>query len=80
MSKPKSYLYTGTKGHMVEVAHSLPASPTDLFNRGWEDISDPNEAANGHYKYKESATGLRVRFDKKVEGATGLGEKIITIL
>lgn len=75
MSKPKSYLYTGTKGHIVDVARSLPSSPTDLFKRGWEDVSNPNEAASGHFQYKETATGLRVRFDRKVDGATGFRGK-----
>lgn len=56
MSKPKSYLYTGTKGHIIDIAHSLPTSPKDLLKSGWEDISDPNEVVHGHYKYKESAT------------------------
>lgn len=75
MSKPKSYLYTGTKGHIIDIAHSLPTSPKDLLKSGWEDISDPNEVVHGHYKYKESATGLGVRFDKKKDGAPGFRGK-----
>ena len=71
MSKPKSYLYHGTKGHIVDTAHSLPSSPTKLLNNGWEDISNPNEAAHGHFKYKEKSTGLRVRFDKGDSSQSG---------
>lgn len=75
MSKGISYLYFGTKGHIVSVASYLPSNPTELLNNGWEDISHPSAADSGHYELKETTTGLRIRFDKKISGASGFRGK-----
>ncbi len=64
MSKPLSYKYTGTKGHIADVAETLPKKGKSLLKNGWEDISRPEQAALGHYTYREKSTGLRVRFDE----------------
>lgn len=75
MSKGISYHYSGTKGHIVSVASSLPSNPSELIKNGWKDISHPGSAASGHYELKEVSTGLRVRFDKKASGAPGFKGK-----
>ncbi len=71
MSKGFGYKYSGTLGHIVGVANSLPKSPTVLLQNGWEDISHPNQKAAGHWELRESATGLRIRFDKGEANAPG---------
>ena len=71
MSKSLSYNYSGTKGHIVSVASSLPSSASTLLSQGWEDISDPRGAATGHHTYRETTTGLRIRFDRGTPGANG---------
>lgn len=71
MSKPLSYKYTGTKGHIVDVASSLPKTGNELLAMGWEEISDPRAAATGHHTYREPDTGLRIRFDEAIPGADG---------
>ncbi len=75
MSKGYSYLYTGTKGHIIAVASSLPENNQQLISEGWIDISHPKQASSGHYTYKEPSTGLRIRFDKAKSGATGFAGK-----
>ena len=75
MSKGFSYHYSGTKGHIVSVASSLPSNPLELVKSGWEDISHPKAAASGHYELKEISTGLRIRFDEKVFGVSGFKGK-----
>ena len=71
MSKGYGYDYTGTMGHILGVASTLPSNPDKLTNNGWEDISHPNAKKNGHIELQEKSTGLRIRFDKKVKGAPG---------
>lgn len=75
MSKSLSYNYTGTRGHIVSVASSLPKNGSDLLSQGWEDISDPRATANGHHTYRELSTGLRVRYDEGEPGASGFAGK-----
>ncbi len=75
MSKPLSYKYTGTKGHIVSVAGSLPQTGQGLKDKGWEEISRPQQAASGHHTYKEPSTGLRIRYDEPVPGANGFAGK-----
>lgn len=75
MSKDLSYLYTGTTGHIVDVASSLPNDPQQLIDSGWEDISHPAQANAGSFTYREISSGLRVRFDKGVPGADGFRGK-----
>lgn len=75
MSKPLIYLYSGTRGHIVAVANGLPKRGKDLLKKGWIDISHPSQKKTGHYTYKESSTGLRVRFDEPKPGATGFAGK-----
>lgn len=71
MSKSLSYNYSGTKGHIAGVAAGLPATPEPLLNDGWTDISDPRAAAAGYKTIREDATGLRLRYDPGVPGASG---------
>lgn len=75
MSKGRSYLYDGTKGHIVEVANSLPETGEELLKMGWEEISHPEQAKHGHHTYRELDTGLRVRYDKGTDGAPGFAGK-----
>ena len=41
MSKPLSYEYTGTKGHITDIANTIPQNGQGLIDRGWEEISHP---------------------------------------
>ena len=75
MSKPLSYKYTGTKGHIVAIAHDLPQTGQDLIANGWVEISHPEQAASGHHTYKEPSTGLRIRYDEPTKGAEGFAGK-----
>jgi len=75
MSKGFGYKYNGTKGHIIGVASSLPSNPNTLFKNGWEDISHADGKKAGHMLLKESATGLKIGFDKKVLGAPGFKGK-----
>lgn len=71
MSKPLKYIYSGTKGHIAAIAASLPSTPDSLLANGWEDISDPRAAASGYLTIRETATGLRLRFDPGSKGEPG---------
>ena len=71
MSKGLSYRYTGTKGHIVDVAQNLPGNPSSLTSSGWTEVSHPGAAASGTHTYKENDTGLKVTFDQKTPGAPG---------
>lgn len=75
MSKDLSYLYTGTKGHIVDVASSLPSNPQKLINSGWEDVSHPDQAKAGSFTYREKSSGLKNRLDKGVPGKNGFRGK-----
>ena len=75
MSKGLSYEYSGTKGHIVEIASNLPQTGQGLIDMGWEEISHPEQAAAGHHTYREPSTGLRIRYDKPTLGATGFAGK-----
>ena len=75
MSKGLAYKYTGTKGHIVAIASSLPKTGQDLIDKGWEEISHPAQAASGHHTYKEPSTGLRIRYDEPTPGAEGFAGK-----
>lgn len=75
MSKPVSYNYSGTKGHIVDTASNLPQTGSDLLAQGWENISHPSQAAIGSYTYRELSTGLRIRYDAPVPGANGFKGK-----
>ncbi len=71
MSKGPSYLYSGTKGHIIEVIANLPPKGSMLLAKGWQEISHPAQAATGHHEYEELSTGLCIRFDKAIPGAKG---------
>ena len=75
MSKSFGYEYSGTKGHIIGVASSLPKDPQKLLDSGWEDISHPDQKKSGHWELKETSTGLKIRYDKKVPGANGFKGK-----
>ena len=75
MSKPRSYKYTGTKGHIVDVATNLPQNGQGLLSQGWIDITDPRQAAIGSFTYKEPSTGLRIRYDSPEPAASGFAGK-----
>ena len=76
MSKPLSYKYTGTKGHIVAAASSLPKNPDELLSNGWKEITDPRakESSNSRV-FREDSTGLRIRFDKGTAGENGFKGK-----
>ena len=71
VSKGFGYEYTGTIGHIIGVASTLPDNPIALLNDGWEDVSHPNQRTNGHWELKEKDTGLKIRYDKSILGANG---------
>lgn len=72
MSKPLSYNYTGTKGHIVSVASSLPINPGSLLNNGWKEKTHPAQATNSNSRvFIEESTGLRIRFDGAEAGKSG---------
>lgn len=75
MSKGLSYIYTGTKGHIVAIASNLPQTGQGLIDMGWEEISHPAQAASGHHTYKEPSTGLRIRYDEPTPGVEGFAGK-----
>ncbi len=75
MSKPLSYNYSGTKGHIIETASNLPQNGFDLVYQGWEEISPPKQAEKGYYTFKEKSTGLRVRFDMAQPEKSGFAGK-----
>ena len=65
MSKGLSYHYSGTKGHIVSVASSLPSNPNTLLSNGWIETTHPKQASNSSSRvFTEESTGLRIRFDK----------------
>ena len=71
MSKPLTYTYKGTKGHIVSVASNLPSDPHTLLKNGWIDLSDPQAAQAGHMKIREKDSGLILGFDRGTPGASG---------
>lgn len=75
MSKSLSYHYSGTKGHIIAVAATLPKNGKGLVDKGWKDISHPKQAQHGSYTYEDPATKLKVRYDAPNEGDKGLSGK-----
>lgn len=75
MSKGMSYHYSGTKGHMVDVANNLPSNPNSLLGSGWTESSHPSAASAGTHTYEEDDTGLKITFDEKTPGAKGFKGK-----
>lgn len=76
MSKTLSYIYTGTRGHIISIVHGLPKNPNALLNNGWDEITHPKAAKNSNTRvFKEKETGLKIVFDKGVSGATGFKSK-----
>jgi len=75
MSKGFGYEYSGTKGHIIAVASSLPKKLNRLLSNGWEDITHPDAKGTGHMKLKESSTGLTITFDKGTPNANGFRGK-----
>ena len=75
MSKPLSYSYNGTKGHIVAIASNLPQTGAGLLEKGWVDISHPSQSSIGSYTYEEPSTGLRIRYDSPTPGASGFKGK-----
>lgn len=71
MSKGFGYKYSGTKGHILGVAGSLPKDPNKLLSSDWEDISHPEQRKHGHWELREKKTGLKIRFDKGIPGKPG---------
>jgi len=60
----------GDGGHEGEGAAipDLPANPDDLLQQGWEEISRPEAAAQGHRTFRNKETGLVVRADEGEPG------------
>lgn len=75
MSKGLSYNFFGTKGDIVATASSLPSDPAVLMKNGWEDITPDGMKGTGHTLLSDTNTGLRIRFDKGVDGANGFRGK-----
>ncbi len=71
MSKPRSYHYSGTMGHIKDVASSFPKNYVKLLDKGWIKISHPKSEENGHFKFVEKNTHLTIMFDKGVDGKPG---------
>ena len=72
MSKGLSYHYSGTKGHIIEVAASLPPNPTRLVQKGWTEITTFQQAKYSNSReFRETQTGLKIRFDKGIKGKNG---------
>ena len=47
-------------------------TPQQLLDDGWQDITDPRMAANNtSIDLYNPETGLKIRFDQRVEGASG---------
>jgi hypothetical protein len=51
--------------------NKFPDNPDDLLDRGYNDVSHPEAAANGKYTYENPETGDTVRFDEGTPGAPG---------
>ena len=49
----------------------LPANPNDLLQQGWEEITHPDAAAQGHRTFRNKETGLVIRADKGEAGKLG---------
>ena len=75
MSKGLSYYYSGTTGHIADIAQNLPSNPRYLLGEGWTEVSHPRAASSGSHTYIESNTGLRITFDEKTAGASGFRGK-----
>jgi len=75
MSKGFGYEYTGTKGHIIGVASTLPKNPNKLLKNGWVDITHPDAKKTGHMELQESSTGLKIGFDKGKPGSNGFSGK-----
>ena len=75
MSKGLSYAYSGTTGHITQIASTLPNNPHDLLNNGWEDITHPGAKNSGHLELQEKTTGLKIRFDKGDPNGNGFAQK-----
>ena len=72
MSKGLSYHYSGTKGHIIAVASSLPTDPSYLIKNGWIEITDSQQAKYSNSReFIETSTGLKIRFDKGTKGKPG---------
>lgn len=54
-----------------EIIDSLPANPNDLLKQGWVETSHPDAVRNGHRKFVNIKTGLKVVHDVAVVGADG---------
>ncbi len=75
MSKGFGYQYSGTKGHIIGVASSLPSNPSKLLRNGWVDITHPDAKGSSHMELKETSTGLKIGFDKGRVGEEGFKGK-----
>lgn len=72
MSKGLSYHYSGTIGHIIATAQSLPKNPDKLLSDGWIEITNTSQRANSSSReFKEISSGLRIRFDKGQSGKPG---------
>ena len=76
MSKGKSYLYTGTMGHLVATINSLPSDPNMLLKMGWVETTHPTAKIRSNTRtFIESSTGLKINFDKGRPGKPGFRGK-----
>ena len=62
----------GTKSGSDTIKNIQSKTPQQLIAEGWEDITNPKMAANtSSREYYDPTSGLKIRFDKGVEGANG---------
>lgn len=65
-----SLAYQSGSGSVIKNIQSK--SPQQLIEDGWEDITNPKMAANTNSReFYDPKSGLKIRFDKGVDGANG---------
>lgn len=66
----------GTQDQVKNAIDALPKNPNLLIKKGWKNITPPSMSKNTTSKmYRDSKTGLTIRFDKGQKGASGYGSK-----
>ena len=75
MEKPwwkKEVINVGESGSGSVIKNIQSKSPQQLIEDGWEDITNPKMAANTNSReFYDPKSGLKIRFDKGVDGANG---------
>jgi len=71
--------FKGTAGYKAEInklIESLPSDPDKLKKEGWKEVTHPDvpkvdDGGAKHREFVHPQTGVYVRFDRAVPGATG---------